>query len=140
MTLRVYLEDNDGKPHSIDYGLNGEDYQSIIKVEILEDSTKLKTWIGSKFVNISESPQSPKQQTTSKQYEIFDIGLHDTDFKFYWITAMCSNCNQTSQLAIPKGEAVQTKKVSNTPCNRCKISKTLFRVKWNGKEYVRTRK
>lgn len=135
MTLRVYLKDNDGKTSFIDYGINTENYQSVIKVELYLESSKLKSWMGSKYVGISSIDTPQKQKTSLKNYDVFDLDKHDTDTEFYLASALCSNCNNTTQIAIKKGDKLQSKKLYTIACSKCTLLKTLRFAKWNGHEY-----
>lgn len=143
MGLRVYLKDNDGKTHFIDYGLDSSNYQAIIKTEIREESSKIKTYSGSKYVGIPEIDNPPKIKPNKKSknkipdYEIFDSDTHDTDTEYYWVSAICSNCNGTTQVAILKNDKVDKRGFRNLVCPKCLCVKTIHHAKWDGIKYVR---
>ena len=137
--LRVYLTDINGKTASHDYELDGSHYDKIIKTEILEETSKVKTWSGSKFVGIPEVDEQLEKEDDN-QYEKFDYKIHDTDNHFYWVSALCSNCNETTQVTIKQGEKVNKLKIKNTPCGKCGCNKTLCQARYDGQKYVRMMK
>lgn len=135
MTLRVYLKDNEGKTSFIDYGINAENYQSVIKVELYAEASKLKSILDSLEIETPKRSNTLTPKTSLKNYEIFDLDKHDTDTKFYLASALCSNCNNTTQIAIKKGNKLQSKKLYTIACSKCTLVKTLRFAKWNGHEY-----
>lgn len=137
MTLRVYLTDTSGSTGFIDYGLDSKNYSTIVKVEIREDKSTVKTWWDPTDVKFpkTDNSKSKKKNSKTNSYEIFDQKIHNTETEFYWISAICSNCNHSSQIAIPKGEALQYKKLYKTFCPKCGLLKTLHRAKWDGHQY-----
>ena len=140
MTLRVYLRDNNGWTDFIDYGINAENYQSITKVELREETSKVKDILGVIEIKTPKRINTLTPKTNLKNYEIFDSQKHDTDTEFYLMSVLCNNCNDTSQIAIKKGESIQSKKLHNTTCPKCNLIKTLRFAKWNGHEYKVTKK
>jgi len=140
MTLRVYLKDHNGGTDFIDYGINAENYQSIIKVELREETSKVKNILGVIEIATPQRSNTLTPKTSLKNYEIFESQKHDTDAEFYWMSALCSNCNNTSQIAIKKRESIQSKKLHNTICPKCNLIKTLRFAKWNGHEFKVTKK
>jgi len=139
MTLRVYFEDEDGSVYSVEYGCDASKKAKIIKVELLTDVLKSKTWIGSKYVGIpeidSELDKPKKKKKKTENYEIFDSSVHDTDKNYYWISALCINCQNSAQIAIKKNAKVDRKKLKPLKCPKCKIKGSLRQARWNGHEY-----
>lgn len=141
MGLRVYLQTKDGKTDSITYGLAGENYTAVIKTEILEESEKVIAWSGSKYVGIPEidNPQrtpKPKRKCHVDEYVIFDYRKHDTDLEYYWVSALCSNCKESQQIAIKKHSKVSNTKIRKVRCPRCKLKNVLNHAVWDGHKYV----
>ena len=140
MGLRVYLKDNNGKTDFIDYGLADRNFQSVIRTEIREDSSKVKTFSGSKWVGIPEIDEQEALKEliveTPKSYKIFDMVKDDTDNKVYWVSALCTNCNQSKQIAIPLKTKVNRNLINSMTCPRCKVPKSLRYAVWNGVRYV----
>lgn len=141
MTLRVYLINNDGTTDFIDYGLESSNYKGILKTEIREDSTKVKAWSGSKYVGIPEidHPPKPKTKKSNKkkipEYEIFNYKVHDTERDYYWVSALCSNCNESCQVAIPQKQKIDKRGFRYLSCRKCGCEKSLHYAKWDGKKY-----
>lgn len=145
MTLRVFLIDNDGNTSVHTYGLEAKNHKGILKTEILEDTMKVRAWSGSKFVGLAEfddppKPRVKKSKSKTSKYEIFDWHNHDTDNKYYWVSALCSNCNESSQIAIPQGQKVDRNAIKKIPCGKCHCEKTLAYAKYDGHKYVRVGK
>lgn len=148
MGLRVYLRQTDGKTHFIDYGLAAENYDGIIKTEIRTDLSTVKTYSGSKYVGIAEI-DNPKSNTITKskikhkkkipEYEIFNYKVHDTDREYYWVSSICSNCNESAQVAIPRKQKIDTRGFKSLFCPKCGIEKTLHYARYNytTKKYVK---
>lgn len=140
MGLRVYLKDNDGKTDFIDYGLAGQNYQAVIRTEIREDSSKVKTFSGSKWVGILEIDEQEALKEllveSPKSYKIFDMMKDDTDSKVYWVSALCVNCNHSQQISIPLKTKVNKNLINSMTCPRCKVPRTLRHAVWNGVKYV----
>ena len=144
MGLRVYLVDNDGKTDSITYGLAGENYKAILKTEILEETQQVKAWSGSKYVGIPEidNPQAtkqPKRKQHTDNYAIYDWRKHNTELEYYWVSALCTNCLESQQIAIRKHNKVSNKKIKQVECPRCKQTNVLNHAKWDGHKYVLVR-
>jgi len=135
MTLRVYLTDNTGETAFIDYGINAENYRSITKVELREETSKIKNILGVMEIETPKKSNILTSKIKLKNYEIFEPHKHDTDTEFYLMSALCTNCTDTSQIAIKKGEPCQSKKLHNTICPKCNLTKTLRFAKWKGHEY-----
>lgn len=140
MGLRVYLQDNEGKTKFIDYGLEEKNYKAIIRTEIREEKSKIKTFSGSKWVGIPEiderealqglvveqkSKPKPKKKNQIPQYEIFNFKVHDTDREYYWVSALCSNCLESSQVAIPRKQKIDKRGFKCLSCPKCNVEKSL---------------
>jgi len=159
--IKVFLEDNDGHVTSIDYGLDAKSYKRVVKVEMLEETSKLKNSLNTIIIDENKSKKVPvgfsgtvsfkvsdeikepptpapkkKHSTHTNGYEIFNPRLHSTDEEYYWIECRCSNCFKISQIVIKKGKPCDQKKLKLTACPDCQLSKTLKRAKWKGREYV----
>lgn len=139
MTLRVFLEDNEGNKSYIDYGLAAENYKMVYKVEIREDSSKTKHWMGSKWTGIPEIDKEIQEQDekgdSNTPYEIFNYDKH-SDKKWYWISVACTNCNETSQIAIPLGTKINPKQLKPLKCRKCKVKGSLKQARWDGHKYI----
>ncbi len=72
--------------------------------------------------------------TRETEYQIFNYKYHETKLKFYWISALCGNCNESCQVAIPQKETVDPVKINQLLCPKC-CCKELHFAKWNGKSY-----
>ncbi|MGI9567069.1 MAG: hypothetical protein ACR2LL_08675 [Nitrosopumilus sp.] len=140
MTLRVYLKQTDGETNFIDFGLNADNYDAVIKTEIREDSNKIKTYSGSKYVGIPEIDDPPKPKPTPKkqktktflpEYEIFNYKVHDTDREYYWVSAVCSNCDESCQVAIPRKQKIDRRGFKYLFCPKCGVEKSLHYARWN---------
>lgn len=140
MGLRVYLKDNDGKTDFIDYRLVGQNYQAVIRTEIREESSKVKTYSGSKWVGIPEIDEREALQELlvdpPKSYKIFDMVKDNTDRDVYWVSALCINCNHSQQISIPLRTKVNRNLINSMTCPRCKVPKSLRYAVWNGVKYV----
>jgi len=147
MELRVYLILNNGKTDFIDYGLQGKNYRGILRTEIREDSSKVKTYSGSKYVGIPEIDDpvldtsitkiKKKSKKHTTEYEIFNYKVHDTDRDYYWVSALCTNCLESCQVAIPRGEKIDKVALKKLACPKCGLKKSLNQAKWNGHEHVK---
>ena len=139
--IKVFLEDNDGNVSSIDYGLEAKNYKRVVKVEMLEETSKLKDSLNTILIDnkkpIYETRQAPekKRPTQTGGYETFNHILHDTDKDHYWVECLCTNCFKTSQIVIKKGKPYERKILKKTSCTECRLFSTLERAKWNGHEY-----
>lgn len=69
------------------------------------------------------------------EYQIFNSKYHDTDTKWYWVSALCGNCNESTQVAIPQKQKVDQHKIADLVCPKCIVSNCLRFAKWNGKTY-----
>lgn len=152
MTLRVYVEHDDGEKRFIDYGLEASTIKSVFKVEVLQDESKVKTWMGSKWTGIKsvddelkardkqEEIQKAKKLLEEKQpkskYEIYDYKKHDTDHIWYWVSALCTNCNNSRQIVIKKGEPIIPNQFKLLNCDRCGVKGSLRYARWDGHKYV----
>jgi len=148
MGLRVYLQDNEGETSFIDYGLEETKYKAIIRTEIREEKSKVKTFSGSKYVGIPEidqaEDQKPKAKTKKKttneipQYEIFDYKVHDTENEYYWVSAVCSNCLESTQVVIPRNEKIDKRGFKCLSCPKCSIEKSLHLARYDSvkKKYL----
>ncbi len=67
-------------------------------------------------------------------YKQFD---YTTDGDYYWISALCSNCKDHSQIAILKGKKINSSRLLLMKCTRCKVVGTLHQAIWNGQMYVK---
>jgi len=74
------------------------------------------------------------KKTKTPRYHQYDYRKDDPNC--YWIEAECENCQADTQIAIPMQTKVNEKILKNTPCPKCGLIKTLFRVDWNGHCYV----
>ena len=151
MGLRVYLQDNEGDTSFIDYGLEGKNYKAIIRTEIREENSKVKTFSGSKWVGIPEidereslQDQKPKLKSKKKtnqipEYEIFNYKIHDTDNDYYWVSTVCSNCLESTQVAIPRNQKIDKRGFKCLSCPKCSVEKSLYLAKYDHgkKKYVR---
>jgi len=139
MTLRVYFITNDGSTNYIDYDLVAKNYKGILKTEIREDFTKVKAWSGSKYVGIPEIDNPPiVKKSKESQYEIFNYKIHDTDREHYLVSALCSNCNETTQVVIQQKQKIYKKSFKSLVCPKCVVSGGLHYAIWNGIKYVRS--
>jgi len=68
------------------------------------------------------------------EYQIFNSKHHDTKLKFYWVSALCKNCYESCQVAIPQKEAVDFLKINQLLCPKC-CCKQLNFATWNGQKY-----
>jgi len=155
MGLRVYLQDNDGAMSFIDYGLEGKNYKAVIRTEIREEKSKVKTFSGSKWVGIPEiderealqdlvveqKPEHKSKKKTNKipQYEIFDYKVHDTDREYYWVSTICSNCLESTQVAIPRNQKIDKRGFKCLSCPKCSVEKSLHHARYDHgkKKYIR---
>ncbi len=158
MGLRVYLKDNENETTFIDYGLEGKNYKAIIRTEIREEKSKVKTYSGSKWVGIPEidekeglqqlvvkqkSKIKPKKKTNQiPEYEIFNYKVHDTDREYYWVSVICSNCNDNAQVAIPRKQKIDKRGFKCLFCPKCGIEKSLnlARYDYGKKKYLKVGK
>jgi len=140
MTLRVYLRQPDGKTHFIDYGLNADNYDGIIKTELRTESSKVKTYSGSKWVGIPEidhpitltkTIHKNKQKKKLPEYEIFNHKVHDTDREYYWVSCVCSNCYHNTQAAIPRKQKIDKRGFKCLICPKCGVEKSLHYARYN---------
>lgn len=145
MGLRVYLKSIDGKTDFIDYGLNADNYDAVIKTEIRTETSKVKTYSGSKFVGIPEIDQQiinlekpiiklkTIKNTKSKipEYEIYNYKVHDTDREYYWVSALCSNCYENTQVAIPRKQKIDKRGFKCLFCPKCGVEKSLHLAKYD---------
>ena len=140
MGLRVYLQNNEGETTYIDYGLEGRNYKNIIRTEIREDSSQVKTFSGSKWVGIPEIDEQEALKElvveTPKSYKVFNMREDDTKNKVYWVSALCTNCNQSQQISIPLKTKVNKNLINSMTCPRCKVPRSLRHAVWNGIKYV----
>lgn len=152
MTLRVFFENKQGETEFQTWGLNAENIEAVLKTEVLEDSEKLKTWSGSKYVgleefdNPKETPKKtivkPKKKTKLPEYEIFNDKVHDTDREYYWVSALCSNCNDNAQVAIPRKQKIDKRGFKCLSCPKCGVEKSLnlARYDYGKKKYFKVGK
>ena len=158
MGLRVYLQTNEGETDFIDYGLEGKNYKSIIRTEIREENSTVKAFSGSKYVGITEIDekevlqelvveQKPKIKSKKKtnqipEYEIFNYKVHDTDREYYWVSVICSNCLNNSQVAIPRKQKIDKRGFKCLFCPKCGVEKSLHlaRYDYGKKKYLKVGK
>lgn len=59
-----------------------------------------------------------------------------TDKDYYWVTVLCNNCNESSQLGILKGIPINKSRLNFIKCFRCEVKGKLVIAVWNGSRYV----
>lgn len=135
--IKVFLEDNEGHIRSIDYGLEAKNYKRVVKVEMLEETSKLKDSLNTIFITDKkiEVEFSPKPEG----YPVKSSIKTNTE-KWYGVSVLCDNCLDSSYIAIKKGEPYQRTILRKTSCPKCRLFSTLKRAKWDGHQYVRVEK
>jgi len=135
--IKVFLEDNDGNVSSIDYGLEAKNYKRVVKVEMLEETSKLKDSLNTIFI----TDKKIEVEFSSKPFGYYERSSIKTNTeKWYSVSVLCDNCLDSSQIAIKKGEPYQRKILRKTQCPKCRLFSTLKRAKWDGHQYVRIEK
>jgi hypothetical protein len=67
-----------------------------------------------------------------KTYKVYDS---TADKNYYWISTLCKNCFNSTQIAIKKGIKVNASRLKLLNCPKCEVRGLLVRAKWNGKAY-----
>ncbi len=71
------------------------------------------------------------------EYQIFNSKFHNTETEYYWVSALCLNCIESTQVAIPRKEKLNDIGFKGLICPKCGSEKSLHHAVWDGKKYVR---
>lgn len=92
-----------------------------------------------------EEASTYKIKIRNRKFKTPSYHYYDSDKdkgKYYHIDTRCTNCLDHDWIAIPIHTKINFRILANTPCDSCKVKKTLKMCFWNGNyyEFLETKK